>query len=117
MPRKKKLKEQSQPTETASDRGRGSDQQRTASPERAAPTAWAEASAGASEPAGVPEFSGGVAARDENSDTGERPPDRPDPERIAARAYELYLARGGGEGRAIDDWLAAEGELSGGRRD
>jgi len=34
------------------------------------------------------------------------------PERIAARAYELYLARGGGDGQAWDDWLAAERELS-----
>jgi len=38
--------------------------------------------------------------------------DRYDPERIAARAYELYLARGGGDGQAWDDWLAAERELS-----
>jgi hypothetical protein len=42
---------------------------------------------------------------------------RPDPQRIAARAYELYLARGGEPGRAMDDWLAAEGELGGGKRD
>ena len=33
-------------------------------------------------------------------------------ERIAARAYELYLARGGADGQAWDDWLAAERELS-----
>lgn len=37
---------------------------------------------------------------------------RPDPERISARAYELYLARGGADGQAWDDWLAAERELS-----
>jgi hypothetical protein len=38
---------------------------------------------------------------------------QPDPrERIAARAYELYLRRGGGEGRATEDWLEAERELS-----
>lgn len=42
--------------------------------------------------------------------------DPPDAERIAARAYELYRARGGGEGRALDDWLEAERELAGGRR-
>ena len=35
-----------------------------------------------------------------------------DPERIAARAYELYLARGAGDGQAWDDWLTAERELS-----
>jgi hypothetical protein len=33
-------------------------------------------------------------------------------EQIAARAYELYLARGGSHGRDWDDWLAAERELS-----
>jgi hypothetical protein len=40
------------------------------------------------------------------SDTG-------DPrERIAARAYALYLERGGEHGRDTEDWLAAERELS-----
>jgi len=38
--------------------------------------------------------------------------ERPDPDRISARAYELYLARGGADGQAWDDWLAAERELS-----
>jgi hypothetical protein len=32
-------------------------------------------------------------------------------DRIAARAYELYLQRGGGHGRDTDDWLAAEREV------
>lgn len=36
----------------------------------------------------------------------------PDRERIAMRAYELYLARGGGDGAAMDDWLSAEEELN-----
>jgi hypothetical protein len=36
--------------------------------------------------------------------------------RVAERAYELYLARGGGDGQAIDDWLSAERELSGRQR-
>jgi hypothetical protein len=35
-------------------------------------------------------------------------------ERIAERAYELYLARGGSDGQDFDDWLAAERELSSG---
>jgi hypothetical protein len=35
-----------------------------------------------------------------------------DRERVAQRAYELYLQRGGGEGQAMDDWLAAERELA-----
>ena len=34
------------------------------------------------------------------------------PERIAARAYELYLERGGGHGQDWEDWLAAERELA-----
>ncbi len=34
-------------------------------------------------------------------------------DRIAMRAYELYLARGGADGRDFDDWLAAEREISG----
>ena len=38
--------------------------------------------------------------------------ERPDPERVSARAYELYLARGGADGQAWEDWLAAERELS-----
>ena len=31
-----------------------------------------------------------------------------EPDRVAQRAYELYLARGGGDGRDMDDWLSAE---------
>lgn len=38
----------------------------------------------------------------------------PDRDRVAMRAYELYLARGGGEGQAMDDWLSAERELTSG---
>jgi len=34
-------------------------------------------------------------------------------DRIAQRAYELYLARGGRHGGDFDDWLAAERELTG----
>jgi hypothetical protein len=37
----------------------------------------------------------------------------PDRERIAMRAYEIYLARGCGEGQELDDWLCAEKELNG----
>jgi hypothetical protein len=32
-------------------------------------------------------------------------------DRISARAYELYLQRGGADGGAFDDWLAAEREV------
>lgn len=34
-------------------------------------------------------------------------------DRIAVRAYELYLARGGADGGDFDDWIAAERELIG----
>jgi hypothetical protein len=34
-----------------------------------------------------------------------------DPERIAMRAYELYLERGAVDGAAMEDWLLAEEEL------
>lgn len=37
----------------------------------------------------------------------------PSQEQIAKRAYELYLARGAGEGRDQEDWFAAERELGG----
>jgi DUF2934 family protein len=35
-------------------------------------------------------------------------------DRVAMRAYELYLARGGGDGADFDDWLAAEREIAAG---
>ena len=41
-------------------------------------------------------------------DSGDDPHDR-----VAIRAYELYLARGGGDGGDFDDWLAAEREIGG----
>jgi hypothetical protein len=40
---------------------------------------------------------------------GDPPVDR---DRIAQRAYELYLARGGNDGRDQDDWYEAERELT-----
>jgi hypothetical protein len=36
----------------------------------------------------------------------------PDAQRISQRAYEIYLARGGADGQAWEDWLAAERELT-----
>lgn len=35
--------------------------------------------------------------------------------RIARRAYELYLERGGSHGQDWEDWLAAEREIRGSR--
>lgn len=34
-------------------------------------------------------------------------------EEIQARAYEIYLERGGADGNDMEDWLRAERELSG----
>jgi Protein of unknown function (DUF2934) len=39
-----------------------------------------------------------------------------DRERIAQRAYELYLARGSSDGHAEEDWLSAEREVVNGGR-
>ncbi|MCY1075646.1 DUF2934 domain-containing protein [Archangium lansingense] len=39
----------------------------------------------------------------------------PPHEQIAKRAYEIFLARGGGHGRHQDDWAQAERELKLGR--
>jgi hypothetical protein len=36
----------------------------------------------------------------------------PDPERIAERAYQKYIERGGSDGRDLEDWLEAERELA-----
>ena len=36
-----------------------------------------------------------------------------DYERIARRAYELYLQRGQQEGRDLEDWVKAEQQLAG----
>lgn len=39
------------------------------------------------------------------------PEDLPLEERIRQRAHELYLARNGGSGSDLDDWLQAEEEI------
>jgi len=35
----------------------------------------------------------------------------PTPEQIQKRAYQIFLARGGGPGRELGDWLQAEREI------
>jgi hypothetical protein len=35
-----------------------------------------------------------------------------DRDRVATRAYELYMERGGGEGNDMEDWFTAEREFS-----
>lgn len=37
--------------------------------------------------------------------------DRPSPAEVQRRAYELYVKRGGGHGRDLEDWLEAERQL------
>jgi hypothetical protein len=37
-----------------------------------------------------------------------------DRSRVAVRAYEIYMQRGGAGGSEMDDWLAAEREFSNG---
>lgn len=36
---------------------------------------------------------------------------KPDPNAVARRAFELFLARGGVHGHDVEDWVAAEREL------
>jgi hypothetical protein len=38
-----------------------------------------------------------------------------DVDRVARRAYELFIERGGQHGRDVEDWLRAEAEVSAGR--
>jgi|AAFX01.1.fsa_nt_gi hypothetical protein len=61
--------------------------------------------------ASVANDSGGVATATAPQNTGDTTAANVDRERVARRAYELYLARGGAHGRAMDDWLTAEREL------
>ena len=49
----------------------------------------------------------------ERNDASDRPTLPPRLERIQTRAYELYEARGGERGVAMDDWLQAEREIDG----
>ena len=44
----------------------------------------------------------------QNADTAVATLDR---DLLAQRAYQLYLARGGEDGRDLEDWLTAEREL------
>jgi hypothetical protein len=50
--------------------------------------------------AGAPQFSGDTTAADL------------DRERIAERAYQLFIDRGANDGRDLDDWLEAERQLA-----
>ena len=65
---------------------------------------------------GSPEFSEAAPESSAPQSVGDTTAAAPDRDRIAMRAYELYLARGGGEGMELEDWLRAEQELNS-RRD
>jgi len=55
----------------------------------------------------APAETGRQAIHGDNEDYGDR---------VSQRAYELYLARGGGDGQDFDDWLTAERELTNNRQ-
>jgi Protein of unknown function (DUF2934) len=66
--------------------------------------------------ASVANDAGGVATETPPQEVGDTTASDIDRERVAQRAYELYLERGAGDGQAMDDWLAAERELRQGTR-
>lgn len=53
-----------------------------------------------------------TAAMETTADRADAPGTGDPHERISARAYELYLARGGADGQDWEDWLAAEREIA-----
>ena len=44
-------------------------------------------------------------------ESAERAPDESRMDRIAKRAHEIYEARGGQHGKAMEDWLTAERQI------
>lgn len=52
-----------------------------------------------------------TAVRTEAGPTPQEQEEVPSQKEIAQRAYELFLARGAGQGQEVDDWLQAEAEL------
>jgi len=52
-----------------------------------------------------------MAAPKKQTDVLQVPVSGPMIDEIAQRAYEIFLARGGGPGHDLDDWLQAESEL------
>ncbi|HUR33790.1 MAG TPA: DUF2934 domain-containing protein [Vicinamibacterales bacterium] len=57
--------------------------------------------------------SGSSPSVETTAERGAEPGSGDERERIAARAYERYLERGGAHGRETEDWLEAEKEISG----
>lgn len=66
----------------------------------------------------VAPFYGMAKSKRKGSGPPQAPADTPavnaDRDRVAQRAYELYVLRGRGDGRDKDDWFVAERELMGG---
>ena len=66
---------------------------------------------GAATPSESPEIANGsTPVGTSGRDEGEN---RSYADRVALRAYELYLARGASDGQDFDDWLTAEREVAG----
>jgi hypothetical protein len=62
----------------------------------------------------MPEIEEGEGHEEEAEEQAARSEAQPEPDhrrRIEARAYELYLERGGKDGDHLSDWLQAEREL------
>lgn len=49
---------------------------------------------------------------DTSSSSSQSAPGVSDHERVASRAYEIYMQRGGGDGNDMEDWFTAEREFS-----
>ena len=67
------------------------------------------------EPAAVPEVQTAptepIAEPQQHTDEPQTTRAMPSREEIERRAYDRYMQRGGRDGAALDDWLAAEQEL------
>ncbi len=53
-----------------------------------------------------------MAGKKNGKRTAEQAQPEPSEDQIRIRAYEIYIARNGGPGNEIEDWLQAEKELS-----
>ena len=80
-------------------------------PEMAMPKPRRKTTRGVTDSTGVVNDTGAVATLTAPQNSGDTTGANMDRELVARRAYELYLARGGADGQAMDDWLAAEREL------
>lgn len=75
---------------------------RTPARRRADQTAHAPATASANDSGALKDIAG-MSLKDADN--------KPSPAEIQRRAYELYMRRGGGHGRDLEDWYEAERQL------